>query len=258
MSLGETARLHIRTPEGVVFSLPLASPILRGLATFVDLAAMLAMTYLSWWLAHQLSVVILETSNATQILLQFHVWIFYPMITEWLWDGQTLGKRVFGLRVMDERGLALRPGQIILRNLMRTVDSLPLFLYLVGGVAAVVSRRCQRLGDLVAGTIVVRTIHSPQPDVDKLLGQELNPFRSFPHLEARLRQNASPDEARIALEALQRRDHFEPGHRLRLFSALASRFREMVEFPADSTAGMSDEQYVRNIVDTLFRHRTMA
>lgn len=258
MSLGQTARLQIQTPEGVVFSLPLASPVLRGLATFVDLAAMLGLTYAAWWLSSQFSFMLFDAANTTQIIIQFGVWVFYPMVLEWLWNGQTVGKRLLGLRVMDERGLALRPGQVVLRNLMRVVDSLPLFLYFAGGLAAVLSPRCQRLGDLVAGTIVVRTVRASRHDVDALLGREVNPFRAHPHLEARLRQNVSPDEARLALEALQRRDRFAAPQRLSLFGQLAASFRERAEFPEEATAGLSDEQYVRNVVDSLFRHRNAA
>ena len=79
---------------------------------------------------------------------------------EWYWRGQTVGKRVLKLRVMDEQALRLEFSQIVVRNLLRFVDFLP-GLYLVGGTACVLSRRFQRLGDLAANTIVVRN-----PEVD--------------------------------------------------------------------------------------------
>jgi hypothetical protein len=80
-----------------------------------------------------------------------------------------------------------------------------------------------------------------------------NSFAAKPHLESRLRQQVTPDEARIALDAVVRRNELEPKARLQLFEELANYFREMAEFPEDITIGLSDEQYVRNVVETLFR-----
>ena len=82
--------------------------------------------------------------------------LIYAVVSEWVWRGQTVGKRLMGLRVVDARGLRLEPSQVIVRNLMRLLDALPA-LYLVGGIACVFSRHRQRLGDLAAGTVVVRT-----------------------------------------------------------------------------------------------------
>ena len=69
-----------------------------------------------------------------------------------------------------------------------------------------------------------------------------------------LRQRASPGEAAIALQALVRRGELDPSARLSVFSELAAHFRAMVEFPAADTEGISDEQYVRNVVDILYKN----
>ena len=66
----------------------------------------------------------------------------------------------------------------------------------------------------------------------------------------------SPDEARLALQALVRRDELEPQARVELFAELAARYRSLVEFPPEITDGLSPEQYVRNVVDILFREKT--
>jgi len=92
-----------------------------------------------------------------------------------------------------------------------------------------------------------------EPDLDQLLGSKFNSLRTHPHLCARLRQRASSDEARIALQALARRDEFDGFARIELFAALAAHFRQMAEFPADVLETMPDEQYIRNVVDVLFR-----
>ena len=74
---------------------------------------------------------------------------------EWRWRGQTIGKRLLRLRVVDAEGMRLQFNQIVTRNLLRFVDSLPAF-YFVGGLACWLSPKCQRLGDIAANTIVIR------------------------------------------------------------------------------------------------------
>ena len=71
-------------------------------------------------------------------------------------DGQTPGKRLHRLRVVREGGYSVTFGTSAVRNLIRIVDMQPVFLYLVGMISVLVTRRGRRLGDIVAGTIVVR------------------------------------------------------------------------------------------------------
>jgi hypothetical protein len=151
--------------------------------------------------------------------------------------------------------LQLQFSQVVIRNLLRFVDSLP-GLYLVGGLACLINRRAQRLGDFAANTIVVWIPQIDEPDLDQLLEGKYNSFRKYPHLEARLRQHVSPAEARIALQALLRRDEIDPGARVELFASLSSHFKSFVNFPPEATDGISDEQYIRNIVDALYCART--
>lgn len=117
------------------------------------------------------------------------------------------------------------------------------------------SARAQRLGDLAAGTVVVRTVKLAPPDVAGVLAGKFNSFRDHPHLEARLRQKVAPEEAQLALHALVRREELEGEARVKLYEQLAHHFREKVKFPDDAVFGLSDEQYVRNVVETIFRSR---
>jgi hypothetical protein len=141
---------------------------------------------------------------------------------------------------------------VAIRNLLRMVDMLPM-LYLVGGVSCVLSRRCQRLGDLAAGTVVIRSRPVLPPDLSLVLGDDFNTFRSHPHIEARLRTQVSPRLAQLALQAIARRNELSPADRLRVFAEFSSHLRTLVEFPPALTEGLSDEHLVRNTVDTLFR-----
>ena len=145
--------------------------------------------------------------------------------------------------------------QIVTRNLLRFVDSLPLF-YFLGGVVCWLNPKCQRLGDLAANTIVVRNPPLAEPDLDQLLAGKFNSLRQYPHLAARLRQRTSPAEAAIAVQALLRRAEFEPVARVELFGELATYFHAKVDFPPEAIEGITDEQYIRNIVDVIYRTRT--
>jgi hypothetical protein len=193
-----------------------------------------------------------DLARAVYVFSYFAVSIGYGIILEWFWRGQTLGKRLLRLRVMDEQGLSLRFSQVVVRNVLRSVDILPGF-YLVGGAACLVSRKAQRLGDIAASTIVVRHPPTAEPDLDQVLAGKYNSFRDSPHLAARLRQRVPVREAYIALESLMRREELDPSARIDLFRDLAEHFRSLVEFPDDATFALTDEQHIRNVVDILFR-----
>jgi uncharacterized RDD family membrane protein YckC len=250
----KTNSLAIRTPEGITFSLLLAGPVTRFLAWVIDLVCVIAITGVITSAVALLRLINPDFAVAVTILSYFVVSIGYSMFLEWFWRGQTVGKRLLRLRVVDEQGLRLQSRQIVIRNLLRFIDSLPAF-YLVGGAACLLSRRAQRLGDFAANTIVVRNPKIAELDLDQLLPSKYNSFRHHPHLGARLRQHVSPQLATVALQALLRRDEFEPLARVELFRELSDVFRALVEFPQEATDGLSDEQYVRNVVDILFRER---
>jgi uncharacterized RDD family membrane protein YckC len=250
----KTNHLPIRTPEGIVFSLTLASPVTRFLAWGIDLICIVAILMLVNTLVGVLQVVSLDVAQALSILLFFGISIGYTMALEWFWRGQTVGKKLFRLRVVDAEGLRLHASQIVIRNLVRALDILP-GLYLVGGLACLLSRRAQRLGDVAANTVVIRSPKITQPDLDQIMAGKFNSLREYPHLEARLRQRVSPAEAGVALQAVLRRDLLEAEERMGLFDELAAYFRAKVAFPGEAVAGLTDEQYVRNVVDVIYRAR---
>lgn len=243
--------LRIRTPEGIEFALPLAGPFSRMLAVVIDLAVIAALDSV---LAKALAVLAIfgeDVAGAVNVVVYFLLTMAYAAIAEWVWRGQTIGKRLLGLRVVDAHGLRLTPAQVIVRNLMRLIDALPIF-YLAGGVACVLNRYHQRLGDLAAGTVVIRTPQRRSPDLDKLLTEKYNSLAESRHLAARLRQKVEPELARIALEATLRRDRLEPGARLAVFADLAARFRVVVPYPPEVAEQIADEQYVRNVIAILY------
>ncbi|RYD79123.1 MAG: RDD family protein [Verrucomicrobiaceae bacterium] len=247
-----TSELKIRTPEGIVFSYTLAGPITRCLAWLADLLVTIMFSMLLGYSLSWSGVLAPEFAQALTWAGFFVITLGYGVVTETVWRGQTLGKRALRLRVMDAEGMRLQFYQVLLRNLLRAVDMLPL-CYLFGGTFCLFSRRAQRIGDLVAGTVVVHNPHHSEPDLEQLLGTKYNSLRAHPHLVARLRQRISPEEARLALEALVRREVLAPAARVELFHALAEHFDRHVSFPAEVRETQPDEQFVRNVADLLFR-----
>ena len=249
------SELRIRTPEGIAFAYQLAGPVARCLAWGADLIVIIVLAQGVGTLCAVFGIISPDFAQALSMISYFVVSIGYGVFTEWAWRGQTFGKRIMRLRVMDAQGLRLQFNQILMRNLLRFADLLP-GCYLVGGVACLLSRRAQRLGDLAANTVVVHIPKHAEPDLDQLLAGKFNSLRQFPHLEARLRQRATPEEARLALQSLVRRDDLDPDARVRLFADLAEHFKTLVAFPPEAIDAMPDEQYIRNVVDILFRPRS--
>jgi uncharacterized RDD family membrane protein YckC len=260
MAAQRTDKLEVRTPEGIAFSLALAGPPARFLAWCIDVACLMALYTLLTFIvvaaitpvATFLGKVGADIVGALYMVGLFILRIGYNIAFEWLWRGQTPGKWMLRLRVMDEQGLQLHFSQIVIRNILRAVDALPV-LYLVGGAACLISRRAQRLGDFAANTIVVRTPRPAEPDLAPLDTDKYNSFRDYPHLEARLRQRVSPEQAAVAAQAVARRESLEPDARVQLFEEVANHFRAIVAFPDEATYGLTDEQYVRNVLDSVYR-----
>jgi uncharacterized RDD family membrane protein YckC len=247
-----TNTLHIKTPEGIAFALPLAGPVARFLAWVIDFACISAITMAIHMAIQITQLVSFDFAQAAAILSYFLVSIGYGILCEWSYKGQTVGKRLMSVRVMDVQGLRLQFSQVVIRNLLRFVDSLPV-CYLVGGLACLLSPKSQRLGDLAANTIVVREPRIPRPDLEQILAHKYNSLRDYPHLVARLRQRTSPREANIALQALLRRNGLDPLSRVELFGQIAEHFKKIIPFPQEVIDGITEEQFVRNVVDVLVK-----
>jgi uncharacterized RDD family membrane protein YckC len=243
--------MTIRTPEGVTFSLLLAGPVTRFLAWLVDAACIYVGLSVVSTVLGLTAIISVQAGQAFYILGAFVLPVGYSITLEWLWRGQTLGKRVLRLRVVDVQGLRLQFSQVAIRNLLRVIDNLPIF-YMVGGISCLVSRHSQRLGDLAANTIVVRYPKTQKPNLENLLLDKYNSLLDHPNLVNSLRRKVSPLEASLALRAVMRRDELDPEARVRLFSNLAEHFTSLVRFPPETISGLTDERYVTNVVEVLF------
>lgn len=155
-------QLNIETPELVSIELPLAGIGSRFIAILVDSlilgAALILLVFLAVYVIAALSL--LGPKSASWGLGIFSLIVFllfwgYFALFEAFNNGRTLGKRVAKIRVIHQSGRGINFAEALARNLVRIIDYLPGF-YGVGIAAMFMSRRSQRLGDMVAGTLVVR------------------------------------------------------------------------------------------------------
>ena len=161
--------LIIETPERVPLHFALASIGNRFLACAFDhtlqTLAMLVLYYLFEWLIGSLSAGGMEGASrwatVVRVIVGFVIWSSYFILFEWAWNGQTPGKRWLKLRVIREDGRPITFWEAAVRNLVRIFDIIP--FYSIGLISIFVSPRDQRVGDLVAGTVVVRERETEAP-----------------------------------------------------------------------------------------------
>ncbi len=147
----------IETPEQLRLDFAVAGIGSRFLAlvidTLIQIAVLIATIVLIGILGvrGERSVWVIALASLGFFLLFYGYFAFFEI----LWNGQTPGKRAIGIRVVKDSGRPLTAAESIGRNLLRTVDQLPLF-YAVGIASALLTSGNKRLGDLVAGSMVVR------------------------------------------------------------------------------------------------------
>lgn len=242
-------RLTIETPEQIALQLPLAGVGSRFLAIAVDtllqIGAMLAFGLvlgvvgggvaagaLGWlgWLAPVLLV-----------LAPFVLYWCYFAFFETIWKGQTPGKRVAHIRVIKESGRPINVFEAIARNLVRFVDFLPA-LYGFGIICMMLNKRNRRLGDFVAGTVVV---HETAPDEGK-------PFVAPAPAAATDAPTITSDLAQLAREDLllietylQRRNDLDWMVREQMAEEIAARVRAKTGLAKDPQ--QSDDEFLEAV-----------
>jgi len=166
--------LIIETPERVPLAFALASIGNRFLAVAIDhFIQYLSIFTVAWAFVNFSGVGGLGMSDspsqffdempkwtmAILIVVLFLIFAGYFIVFEWLWNGQTPGKRLLKLRVIREDGRPITLWEAIARNLLRIFDAVPGFIlpvYSIGLISIFLSSRDQRVGDMFAGTVVVR------------------------------------------------------------------------------------------------------
>jgi uncharacterized RDD family membrane protein YckC len=181
----ESETLIIETPEHVELHFALASLGNRFLACLIDHALQAAAVAAVYAVAAALNAQLRELGRraldsaaeanlwvvAGVVLFVFVVIFGYFTFFETLWSGQTPGKRWMRLRVIKEDGRPVNFFAALARNLLRTADFLP-SLYAVGIVSVFLSGRAKRVGDFVAGTVVVKERAEEAPSFAELFERE--------------------------------------------------------------------------------------
>ncbi|HTH50623.1 MAG TPA: RDD family protein [Pyrinomonadaceae bacterium] len=162
--------LIIETPERIQLEFALASIGNRFLAVAIDhFIQYLAIFFIAWFFLSLAGMGVSDSERlfadapkwviAVMIISLFLIFAGYFILFEWLWNGQTPGKRWLKLRVIRDDGRPLTLWESIARNLLRIADAAPGFIvpiYSIGLIVIFLSRRDQRLGDVFAGTVVIR------------------------------------------------------------------------------------------------------
>ena len=230
VSLG---RLEVTTSDHVVLRYDLAGPGTRGAAALVDMFVSVLMVFgltvlaviIGSRLPLSVSTQLIGVAGAAILLC----WFAYFVLLEWLWNGQTLGKRRAGLRVIGTDGEPARFMAVLIRNLLRPIDFLPT-AYGLGVVGMFFTAGSQRLGDLAAGTYVVR---APKPQLDWLSLRTLEPSRAasaaVPTTEAKAASvRISGESQRIVREFIAREHTLRPAERAKIAAAIARPIRDAV------------------------------
>ncbi|MBI3395564.1 MAG: RDD family protein [Spirochaetia bacterium] len=253
---------EVSVPEYVVFRFRTAGPAARFLAVLVDHLAILALIAMSLVLFGILSITAIfvgkDASGVAVFILFimfFLIYWFYFFVFEWLNRGRTPGKMLLGLRVVSEDGTSLDVIQVMIRNLLRVADMFPFvfvgwlfFLpsYGTGFVALLSGPGFRRLGDLAAGTLVVREgdqrLELPEPVLD--------PRIDWIAERLQMRLLPSPTLVQSISDFVQSRSRLSPARRQEMAGRVESRIRHY--FRAESL-DCNAEELLMAVHSYLFR-----
>ena len=209
--------LVIETPERVPLHFALASIGNRFLACAIDhaiqgfallligLASLILANVTSLWQAFASAP---KWVYAVMIILLFLIFSGYFAFFEWIWSGQTPGKRWLKLRVLREDGRPITFWEAAVRNLLRTFDMMPAPFYSIGLIAVFGTTRDQRVGDMVAGTVVVREREAEAPEFAQVFASPVSDpalRRSFKPVEFTANLNSLTESEIQVVETFLRR-----------------------------------------------------
>jgi uncharacterized RDD family membrane protein YckC len=209
--------LIIETPERVPLHFALASIGNRFIACAIDhaiqIVALMVLIIIFAIIADYADLGNRLTSAPKWIIALLVIFFFLVMsgyfaIFEWLWHGQTPGKRWMKLRVIREDGRPISFFEAIVRNLLREFDIMPLPFYSVGLISVFATDRDQRVGDLVAGTVVVREREAEAPAFAEVFASPVSDpalRRSFPPVKFTADVNGLTEQEISVVESFLRR-----------------------------------------------------
>jgi uncharacterized RDD family membrane protein YckC len=235
-------RYRITTPEQVAFHYVIAGPVSRAMAWLCDqifiIGGYIAIIFIFSMLGNGIGFALI-------VLGMFILDFAYFVSFELYWAGQSPGKKLFSIRVISAQGGQLRFNDVLIRNLVRPVDLLPIGM-VVGGCVAMLDSWRRRLGDLAADTIVIRDAPHVLPQALASEKSRVNTFQADVALRNRILTRITRPQRDLIMDLALRRDQIDPGVREQLFGGAAAHFRKSLALPADLDH-LSDEQTVMNL-----------
>jgi uncharacterized RDD family membrane protein YckC len=229
-------RHEVLTTEKVTINYRVAGLGSRFLAWLIDLLPILGLDFIGIVVGSVLIVGRPGLGTALIIVWQFVVIWGYFLFFEWLWNGQTPGKHLIGIRVIQWRGTAITFFHSAVRNLLRFADSLPVPLPLgpglLGFVVAVCNREQRRLGDLAADTLVVHIERNVKPVLALHDARTEADRQRLALLRQRLAQ-LDHEQKQTLLDLCLRRDQLRVLERARLFQDAAQFFQKRFHLVPD-------------------------
>ena len=223
--------VRIVTPERIVFQYPLAGPFRRVFAFLIDLMFLIGLAIAATIVSLALALGSMSGLGPAMVAYLVLTW-GYGAFCETVFNGQTLGKRAVGIRVVSETGVPITGAQAVLRNLVGAADGLIPFCYMVGLTTMALSPRFQRMGDLAAGTMVVVEERQRRAGVVRLNEPAVTAL--LPWLPLRIA--AGPELARALSDYVKRRERFGPSLREEMAEPLARPLRARLGLPAKATS----------------------
>jgi len=225
--------IEVETPEQIALSYSVAGIGSRGAAAAIDtIISMLVLIVLAIVAGVAASYSGIKLGNvspsaawvmAAYVIAQFAVTWGYYVVFEGIWDGQTPGKRFMHLRVVRDGGFSVTFAASAVRNLLRVIDALG--VYLVGIIVAMLNDSRKRLGDIVAGTFVIKEERSKPQSAERQSHRPQNPS-VFAQL--------SDEEYAVLDRYMERRTTLEPARRDIIVAEFGKRFEKYL--PSTSAA----------------------
>jgi uncharacterized RDD family membrane protein YckC len=222
------ARLSIETPESVTFHYEVADVGARALALAIDLLIQYVVLGLVFIGSMRLVERVLDVRATVWLLVAFAVNWFYFVAFELAWSGQTPGKRAVGIRVVRSGGYPVTWSAVLTRNLLRVVDALPL-PYGVALVVAFCEPQRRRVGDLLAGTLVVRERGVPDVWSSRAAVADRSATTEW---DAALAIRLDEATRELVIDYLARREELEPRARVRVRAEIVDTVLDRLPSPA--------------------------
>jgi uncharacterized RDD family membrane protein YckC len=223
--------VRLETPERIAFDYPLGGVFRRFTAYLIDSCLMSILV--AGALAVSMVVSFGSVSGVGPALVAYFLITWgYGAFCEGVFSGQTPGKRFLALRVVSDFGVPITGAQAVLRNLVRAVDGLVPFCFLLGLSSMLLTKKFQRLGDLAAGTMVI--VEERLPRVGLVRAKDPRVLSLLDRLPVRIA--AGSNLARALSDYVQRRHRFGHAIREEIAEPLARPLRARFGLPSSVAA----------------------